>query len=161
MRDAAGAIADRTVNAQTVGDCHLATGAIESRTDAFCIAMVTLGTNTDDATADGDSAAGGSVISAADACTEALTLGCDSATRDADVAAVILVTKAIAYATASAADASSIGAARGINGAAGANSDVAAMANASATNTCTPYARSVASAGCRHAGRAANCDASA
>ena len=161
MRDDAGAIAVLAVIAQAWINGYRDAGATVARTDAFGIAIVTLGADAGDATADGDSAAGGSVISAADACTEALTLGCDSAARDADVAAVILVTMAMVYATASTADASSICAARGRDGAAGANSDVAAMANASATNTCTPHARYVAGAGCRHAGRAANCDASA
>ena len=59
MRDDAGAIAVRAVIAQAWINGFRAAGATESRTDAFGIAMVTLGTNTDDATADGDSAAGG------------------------------------------------------------------------------------------------------
>ena len=76
--------------AQACSDGYRAAGATVSRTDAFVIAIVTLGADTDDATADGDSAAL-SFISAADACTEALTLGCDGATCDANVATVIIV----------------------------------------------------------------------
>ena len=90
MRDDAGAIADRAVIAQACSDGYRAAGATVSRTDAFGIDRVTLGTNPGDATADGDSAAGGSVISAADACTEALTLGCNGATCDANVTAGII-----------------------------------------------------------------------
>lgn len=90
MRDDAGAIAVRAVIAQAWINGYRAAGAMEACTYAFGISMVTLGTDAGDATADGDGATD-AIISATDACTEVLTLGCDGATCDANVATVILV----------------------------------------------------------------------
>ena len=99
--------------------------------------MVTLGTDAGDATTDGDSAAGGSAISAADACAPALTFGCDRAARDADVATVGLT--AIAILIAATTDTSCFYFSRSSNGTAGTDVDVAAMAIGAVTaaNSCT------------------------
>lgn len=133
MRDDACTVIVRAVNAQAWINGYRAAGAMVARTDAFGIAIVTLGADTGDATADCDSAAL-SKISTADACAPVLTLGCDSAARDADVATVIIV-----RVHRRAADACCIGASHCGNDTAGTDVDVAAMTIGarSAANSCT------------------------
>ena len=121
--------------------------------------MVTLGTDAGDATTDGDSAAGGSAISAADACAPALTFGCDRAARDADVATVGLT--AIAILIAATTDTSCFYFSRSSNGTAGTDVDVAAIPQVCATNTSTAFAGICAYARSFNAGRATDGDRTA